>query len=462
MYNKIELSLFNKKIDKIKDKSQEESDKILNPNLIHRKDILNIVEKYIRENKLILYGGNAQNLAIKKESPDDVFYTNDSEIHDYDVYSFEPLKHAVNICNLIFDAGYKNIRCIEAIHPETYSIKYDQYTFSDLTYIPTILYKNLPYLTVDGFRIVSPYFSYIDFMRIFIDPLVTSSFRWDKHFERFVLIQRFYPFNRYDIDKKIDFKLLGLVDNMDKKYRKIIRNYMKNNTSLLMVGATVYNKYIKLTKSNIDKIPESYIEIISTNYKNDIKELINYLKKEIKQKIEIKEKYPFFQFRDYSTEIYINDKLTFIIYGNNALCLPYVIVNGIKYTSFHYNIMWFLIEKFYKELYGLNVSDTSFIKKHNEFTEEYEKIISNMLELKSIYLKKHGLTFLDNSIYQDFIIQCNGQPKSGQELKQEIKDYHGFKYEPSKKKNINIDNWQFRNITGRYIKNVKNLKIKMN
>lgn len=462
MYSETELILFNKKIESIIDKSQEESDKILNPNLTQRKNIINIIEKYIKKNKLIIYGGNAQNLAIKKKDPNEIIYTNNSEIHDYDIYSYEPLKHVVIICNLIYEAGFKNIRCIEALHPETYSIKYDQYTFMDLTYMPTLLYKNLTFLVVDNFRIIDPYFTYIDFMRIFTDSLITSSFRWDKHFERFNKLQQFYPF--INTDEKINYTLLGLDKPMNKQYRKIIRNYMKNNLSLLMVGINVYNKYIKLNTSKlnnkINKINETYIEIISTNYIQDVKNFLNHLKTKTNKEIKIKERYPFFQFRDYSTEIYIDDVLTFIIYGNNYLCVPYVIVNGIKYTTFHYNIMWFLIEKFYKELYGLDINNTEIIKKHTEFNYEYNKIISNLIELKSNYLKSNKLTFLDNSIYQDFIIQCNGKPKTGNEIKQENLNYIGFKYEPSRHKKINIENWKFRNTTGRYIKNIKNLKIK--
>ena len=106
MYSETELILFNKKIESIIDKSQEESDKILNPNLTQRKNIINIIEKYIKKNKLIIYGGNAQNLAIKKKDPNEIIYTNNSEIHDYDIYSYEPLKHVVIICNLIYEAGF--------------------------------------------------------------------------------------------------------------------------------------------------------------------------------------------------------------------------------------------------------------------------------------------------------------------------------------------------------------------
>lgn len=467
MYSKSEIDLFDKNIEKIKKQSTDHSNIVLNPTLKCRKDILSIFEKYIKENKLILYGGNAHNLAVKIKNKDDVIYKDDSELHDFDIYSYEPLTHICNICNLIYDAGYKNIRGIEAMHIETYSIKFDQYTFCDLSYMPKLIYNNINTLKIEKYRIIDPYISYIDFFRIFTDPLISSSFRWDKHFDRFNLLQKYYPFTTYELSKNTKINKLNNGFVINNKYKKIITEYLKNNNTLLLVGFNVYNKYVKITKANIDKLLLQYIEIISTDYINDTIKIIEYLKINTKDKIGIKEKYPFFQFRDYSTEIYVNDLLTLKIYDHNNLCIPFILINSIKYTSFHFNIMWFLIEKLYKMLYGDNCS-TEVISKHFDYNEDYNKIISNMLQMKKNYLNINRLSFLDESIFKDFIIQCEGYFKSGPEIKNEQKKYNGFKYEP-KKQNIKsreifkttIKKYQFKNITGRYINKTKNLKIKL-
>lgn len=481
MYSKKDIELFNDNIEQIKLDVQNDINEKIIPTLKDRKMIIKIIEKYIIDNKLKVYGGNAQNLAIKSVDPSKVFYINEDELHDFDIYSSEPLKDIINLCNLIYKEGFTNIRCVEAMHIETYSLKLEQYTFCDLTYMPKLIFNNVPFLEVDNLFIIHPHFAYIDFLRMFVDPY-TSNFRWDQHFDRFNKMQEIFPFTKYE--ENVSLKKIGITDKiMDKNIHKIIREYAKSS-DLITTGFDAYNKYYKLNKElvsdYIKKIPIQYIEFISSDYENDVIKLIETLKNKLtilnsgkskKDKLNIKnidinknievgcaEKYQFFQFLDFSTEIYVNKVLVAKIYKNNNICVPYILINNRKYATFHFNLMWLLINGVYKRIYGNNDNPDDIINNRN-IEREYKILVSHLLTMRNNYFKKYNLTFLDKSIFQDFIIQCSGIPLSSSELKTKIKNYHGFKYEPKNNKKINIDKFNYRNINGRYIKNSKKCKI---
>ena len=176
MFTNKDIEVFDNKIDDLEDSAEILTDKVNEGLIKNQKAIISIIESYIKEHQLIVYGGNAQNLAIKKIDPKGVFY-DDKDVHDYDVYSFDPRTDAINLTKQIFKAGFKNILAIEAIHVETYSIKYYGTPLCDFSYMPKYIFDNLPILSVDGFKIVNPYLAYIDFMRMFNDPLTSSSFR---------------------------------------------------------------------------------------------------------------------------------------------------------------------------------------------------------------------------------------------------------------------------------------------
>ncbi len=204
MFSKTEQNLFLKNVEDLQKTSSTISEEIIKPTREDKIKIMEIIVQYIKDNNMIIYGGNAQNLAVKRIDPKGCFY-DENEIKDFDTYSSSPVQDAINICNLIYKAGYKNVLAQEAIHVETYTIKYSNLGLCDLSYVPKYILDNLNTYTVDGFRIIDPYFAYIDFMRVFSDPLNTSSFRWEKHFDRFNIMQQYYPieqkYSKIEINK---------------------------------------------------------------------------------------------------------------------------------------------------------------------------------------------------------------------------------------------------------------------
>ena len=448
MFTNKDIEVFDNKIDDLEDSAEILTDKVNEGLIKNQKAIISIIESYIKEHQLIVYGGNAQNLAIKKIDPKGVFY-DDKDVHDYDVYSFDPRTDAINLTKQIFKAGFKNILAIEAIHVETYSIKYYGTPLCDFSYMPKYIFDNLPILSVDGFKIVNPYLAYIDFMRMFNDPLTSSSFRWSKNFERFNMMQKYYPLTSKEL--KNDIK-----DNIDKSIEKDLRKIISKSDSLIYTGIECFNKYASLCKC--DKLGLEYLTLVSTNYLNDVKMILSELKK--KYNITTQERYPFFQFWDFSIDIRINDKLVCKIYKNNNICIPFKEIKNVKYASFTYNLMWVMIEKFYYSIYDADCSGRP--KQNNEIIKRYDQIINGMLFIKDKYLKEHKKTFLDDTIFQHFVTdKCSGVPLNPSDIKNSIKNYRGFKYDPNKK-TVNNESYIYTNISGRFINSIGNKFIKNN
>ena len=464
---------YNKEIDKNKEQLYKKSN-IVKEVIEEGMKCMEYIKQYIIDNKLVVYGGQAHNLAlIKKDKTKKIYDENEEmKIHDYDVYSPNPIQDAVKICNKLYDLDFKDIEVKDAAHPETYTIicikkdnKFGTYfeKLVDITYAPNVIYNNLPFMEYDNIRFINPYFTYIDYFRLLADP-EGSMFRAEKQLKRLKLMTDEYPFK--ENNEKINTKLLNF-NKMDNNIYHLIRKYTKNNKSLISIGLETYNKYYKLTKDFLTKEQKEYIEtldvkyfeFISGDYENDVVKFMEFLKQNLKDKeIGCAERYPFFQYRDYSTEIYIDKKLICIIYRNNNICVPYIEINGHQYAIFYNMISWFITESFYNRIYN---DDRSIRNRETrkDIENEYFKIISNMITMKNQYLKKNNLSIFDKSIFQGFITDCIGLTILPANIRLLEGINNKFRYSPSNRKEE--IKWFYRNLSGNYITNEKNFKIKI-
>ena len=69
------------------------------------KNMLQIVESFIKRKKLICYGGTAINNILPESEQ---FYNKQVEIPDYDFFSDNPIKHAKELADIYVKNGYEN------------------------------------------------------------------------------------------------------------------------------------------------------------------------------------------------------------------------------------------------------------------------------------------------------------------------------------------------------------------
>ena len=91
------------------------------PTLNELENIYQEIANYARKNKLIIYGGWAQNVLIKQKDEKDAFYDRYS-LADFEFYSPEPIKIGMDLANHLYKLGHKYIQLSEGVHNETYKL----------------------------------------------------------------------------------------------------------------------------------------------------------------------------------------------------------------------------------------------------------------------------------------------------------------------------------------------------
>ena len=152
--------------------------------------IINIVSKFIKDKKLICYGGTAINNILPEK---DRFYNEDIDIPDYDFFSTTPIEDAIELTNIYFDKGFE-VEAKSGQHVGTYKVYVNFMPIADITYLNKdifdfmtprcIIKKNILYAPPNYLR-----------MSMFAElsrPDGDVS-RWEKVLKRLILLNKHYP-----------------------------------------------------------------------------------------------------------------------------------------------------------------------------------------------------------------------------------------------------------------------------
>jgi hypothetical protein len=163
------------------------------------KKIIETVEKFIADKKLVCYGGTAINNIL----PEDVqFYDKDIELPDYDFYSDNALEHAKELADIYYNAGYEDVEAKAGVHFGTYKVFVNFTGIADITQMEPELFKSISKEAIirNNIRYAPPNFlrmaMYLELSR----PDGDVS-RWEKVQKRLVLLNNHYPLKGYDCDK---------------------------------------------------------------------------------------------------------------------------------------------------------------------------------------------------------------------------------------------------------------------
>lgn len=155
------------------------------------KKIIQIVETFLRNKKLICYGGTAINNILPV---DDQFYDKDVEIPDYDFFSHSALTHAKELADIYADAGYTDVEAKSGVHHGTFKVYVNFIPVADITYIPKPLFKSLTNhaIKVNGILYCPPNYLRMGMYLELSRPKGDVS-RWEKVLKRLVLLNKNYP-----------------------------------------------------------------------------------------------------------------------------------------------------------------------------------------------------------------------------------------------------------------------------
>lgn len=444
----------------------------MEPTLDEITKVNGIIVEYIKKNNRKIYGGYALNKLLIEKDPYMAIY-DEYDTPDIEFYSPEPLNDLIKLCDLIHESGFKNVIGQEAQHKETYSIFVNYQLYSDITYMPINIYNKIRYIQIDGFNLIHPWFMTIDYFRMFTDPMV-SYWRLEKHFSRYLKLQKTYPLPLINKPLKIN----NYVQNYS--IINLLEDYLSQKSSIIFTGFYVYNyylEYVNYKDNRFKQIQIPYIEVYTTNYIIDGLDIIKYLEslpENFSSKISHKEFYPFFQFYGFNTVYYFEVEGKNIpilyLYSNNNKCIPFKIVQYIKFDnieiksskqkdklinigSFDFNILHALII-----LVKIRIDD------NNDYNDILYTLINAYVTFRKYYFLKNNKTLYDNTIFESFVIECKGEtipPDREKRMLMQVRKKLGkptiYRYESGISKHPG--QYYFSNSSGNEIKNKHNIKL---
>jgi hypothetical protein len=155
------------------------------------KDIIAIVERFIKKHELVCYGGTAINNILPEEAQ---FYDKKTEIPDYDFYSPNALEHAKDLADEFYNSGYSEVEAKSGMHHGTYKVFVNFVGIADITQLDPALFKNIraDAIKVDGILYAPPNLLRMGMYLELSRPEGDVS-RWEKVSKRLVLLNKHHP-----------------------------------------------------------------------------------------------------------------------------------------------------------------------------------------------------------------------------------------------------------------------------
>jgi len=221
------------------------------------KNIIDVLEKFIHDKKLVCYGGTAINNILPKE---DQFYNRNIEIPDYDFFSPNAMNDAKELADIYFKQGFSSVEAKAGVHYGTYKVFVNFFQIADITQIDSKLFSSLKKNAVskEGILYSPPNFlrmaMYLELSR----PSGDIS-RWEKVLKRLNLLNKNYPLKATNCDPESFAKSLS-ARSYNKQYfheKEKIQDVIKSvaaasssssSDKLVLIGGyafSLYSRYLK-------------------------------------------------------------------------------------------------------------------------------------------------------------------------------------------------------------------------
>ena len=189
-----ELAILRQAIDKAEERQGRKT-----ANSPEIKRIINIVELFLRNKKLVCYGGTAINNILPKQYQ---FYNKDIEIPDYDFYSSNALDDAKELVDLYVDNGFQEVEAKSGQHYGTFKVFVNFIPVADITNIPKELFKAIKSesIKVAGILYAPPNLLRMGMYLELSRPAGDVS-RWEKVLKRLTLLNKNYPLTSKECSK---------------------------------------------------------------------------------------------------------------------------------------------------------------------------------------------------------------------------------------------------------------------
>jgi hypothetical protein len=155
------------------------------------KRIISVVENFIKNKKVICYGGTAINNILPKQ---DQFYNKDIEIPDYDFYSPNALNDAKELTDIYVKEGFIEVEAKSGQHFGTFKVFVNFIPVADITMLPKELFNSIKKeaIRISGILYAPPNLLRMGMYLELSRPAGDVS-RWEKVMKRLTLLNKHYP-----------------------------------------------------------------------------------------------------------------------------------------------------------------------------------------------------------------------------------------------------------------------------
>lgn len=227
-----------KRIENVIDKAQERIDieGAASPEI---RFALDIVEEFLRRKRRVCYGGTAMNAQLPK---DQQFYSPERDLPDYDFFTPDIEEDAEQLVSELKKSGFDDIANRVGMHEGTRKILVNFVAVADISEIDRDIYDILEKraVVIDGIRYTDP-----DVLRMMMYLELSRPrgevARWAKVYERLTLINKTFPMNKCEKEKRFPRKI-------PIEIREILHKFCIQNKRIL-AGARLEKLYFRSLKA---------------------------------------------------------------------------------------------------------------------------------------------------------------------------------------------------------------------
>lgn len=159
---------------------------------------IDIVKQFIRDRKLVIYGGSAIDYALRIHG-DKIYPDSMLTVPDLDFFSPNSVQDAYDLADLLYSEGFEESRAIRALYVRAMKVDIgDKHFVADIAYCPAEIFARMEYLEYDGMRVIHPIYQRLDMHSALafpydMPPTEAIFNRWKKDIERFWLLDKYFP-----------------------------------------------------------------------------------------------------------------------------------------------------------------------------------------------------------------------------------------------------------------------------
>lgn len=216
-------------------------------------ELIELVKKFARERRLIIYGGVAVDMALRLKGGK--IYEDDA-LWDVDMLTDDSVKNAYDFVDLLREKGYKEVNAIRAVHIQTMRVRVNSIICADFSFVPKPIFDKIPTLNYQDLLFVHPQYQYTDthlsFTFPFANPPSENIYnRFSKDLERYRLLVSYYPTivsevidkklyeeRTFDMPSELEYAFTGFV-----AYNIMVDVY--NKMCKMLTGGTIKSKPVK-------------------------------------------------------------------------------------------------------------------------------------------------------------------------------------------------------------------------